>query len=81
MKSLELLNFEGPVLIAEQTELGTYLIFDQWKNAVNELSRNELIQFFDGNFEIEDSSGKFWNWSIEHDDAKPSIERIDEFLN
>ena len=81
MKSLELLNFEGPVLIAEQTELGTYLIFDQWKNLVNELSKNELMQFFDGDFEIEDSSGRFWNWSIEHDDAKPTMESIDEFLN
>ena len=69
--TLELLNYEGPVLLAELTEFNTVLIFDQWKNPVAELTKQELIDFFDGELDIMDSEGNEWNFENASEDARP----------
>ena len=80
-KKLELLNSEGPILMAEKVEDG-YVIWDQWrKGPLMTLSKAELLDFMNGKVEIADSSGKRWNYLNEHPDMKSSQETIDNFFD
>ncbi len=78
--SIELLNFEGPVLSATKFKK-LYIIQDQWKNIVDILSEDEIKLFIDGEKTISDSQGKAWNYKKEHKDAKPTIEEMTYFLS
>jgi hypothetical protein len=80
-KKLELLNSEGPILMAERTENG-YVIWDQWrKGPLMTLTREELDKFMKGKIEIADSSGKRWNYLNEHEDMRPSHKTVQNFFD
>ena len=79
-KSLELLNFEGPVLLAVKDSDGIKIL-DQWKKEVAHLTVEELIQFMNGGITITDSEGKTWNYTKEHEGAKSSDADIQRFLS
>jgi glutathione peroxidase-family protein len=78
-KTLELLNFEGPVLIAHKAK-SIYVITDQWKEIVNVLIQYEMEGFLNGEFPIVDSSGKAWVYTNESSNAKRSIDEVTNFI-
>lgn len=78
---LSLLNYEGDVLRAYHIPLAKcFLIVDDHKHIVESLKKQELIEFLEGTKEITTSYGKTYNFAKEHDNAKPSQEKIDEYL-
>jgi hypothetical protein len=79
-KKLELLNYEGPVLVAHKI-YEFYVITDQWKEVVDVIVGFEMESFFNGKFSITDSKNKEWIYTNEHADAKPTQEKIKQFLN
>lgn len=80
-KHLSLINYEGDVLRAYYAPFANkYLIKDDHGHIVDVLTRGALIEFFDGDREITTSYGKSYNFKKEHENAKPSQDKIDEFL-
>jgi hypothetical protein len=78
---LSLLNYEGDVLRAYHIPLAKcFLIIDDQKQIVESLKKQELIGFFEGEKEITTSYGRTYNFTKEHENAKPSQEQIDTFL-
>ncbi len=80
-KRLGLLNFEGDVLKAYHIPTANiFLIADDHGHIVESCTKQQLIEFFEGTKEITTSYGKAYNFAKEHDNAKPSQEKIDEYL-
>ena len=80
-KKLGLLNFEGDVLKAYHIPTAnSFLIIDDHGTIVESCTKQELIEFFEGKKEITTSYGRTYNFSKEHENAKPSQEQIDEYL-
>ena len=80
IRKLELLNFEGPVLMAHRIK-NIFVITDQWKEVVDVFIGQEIEDFINGELPIIDSRGKLWIYTNEHSNAKPTKEKIDQFLN
>ena len=77
-----MLNFEGDVLKAYHIPTANiFLIADDHGHIVESCSKTQLIEFFEGNKEITTSYGKTYNFSKEHENAKPTQEKIIEYLN
>jgi hypothetical protein len=76
---LELLNFEGPVLVAHRAKK-VFVITDQWKEVVDILIDQEMEDFINGEFSIIDSKGKSWLYTKEHSNAKRSIDEVSNFI-
>ena len=80
-KRLGLLNFEGDVLKAYHIPTAKcFLIVDDHGHIVESCTKKQLIEFFEGKKEITTSYGRTYNFSKEHENAKPSQEQIDEYL-
>jgi len=67
MNSLEILNYEGPVLQLVKTD--TLTLIDQWKKPIAQFRMPGLLAFLNGDISIADSSGKIWNWTRQSNDA------------
>ena len=80
MEKFGLLNFEGNVLKMQKKGKDQFVICDQWEKELQTLSRDQLLDFLDGKSIITDSSGKSWNWALEHKDAKPSIKALFTYI-
>jgi hypothetical protein len=81
-KSLGLLNFEGDVLKAYHIPTANiFLITDDHGFIVESCTKQQLINFFEGEKEITTSYGKTYNFEKEHENAKPRQEDIDAFLS
>lgn len=80
-KRLGLLNFEGDVLKAYHIPTANiFLIADDHGHIVESCTKQQLIEFFEGKKEITTSYGRTYNFSKEHENAKPTQEQIDEYL-
>lgn len=83
--SIDLLNFEGPVLKAYRCdsllEDGIFLIVDQWKTPVAFLSLEQFTAFLIGDFTIMDSAGQAWNYPSEIDEVKPTDQKLKKFMH
>lgn len=77
---LGLLNFEGPVLKLHKSNNDEFVIYDQWDSIVEVMTLKELCSFFDGKTILTDSSGKKWDWSQEHDNAKVSFSKLFKYI-
>lgn len=79
---LELLNSEGPILTVVKIdgEKDSFKLIDQYKKE-STISKEDLIDFIDGKISITDSKNKTWHYPSESDGMKPSIHKINEFLN
>ena len=77
---IELLNSEGPILIAICIPIG-YLIIDEDRELVDAISRLELEKFIIGQKNIQDSRGRSWNF-IKDTNAgmRPPAEKLKQFL-
>jgi hypothetical protein len=80
-KRLGLLNFEGDVLSITKEHHGAIHVYDQWSHVVMVCTREELDEWLDGKWAWTDSSGKIWNYTTEHEDARTPIEKIHHFLD
>jgi len=85
LPKLELVNIEGPVLVAykfhsdETNEM--YVIYDEWhKEPIARFHKAELLEFINGKRTISDSHERIWNYAKQHSDTKPSEEKLKEFL-
>lgn len=82
MKNLELLNSEGPILVAHKVENNPDLFLVEDRAKVKfELTREELQSFLDGSAIFADSLGNLWDYEKESSGMKPSNEAIQTFLN
>jgi len=80
-KKLSLINYEGDCLKAiKPSGTNSIHIYDQYGVLLREITEQELFAFIDGLYEIEDSKGKFWNFTKEHKDAKPSMSQVYKFI-
>ena len=61
MPSIELLNFEGPVLKAIKAPFGCVVV-DQWEKTVAICNKEQLEDFISGKTDITDSNNKTWNY-------------------
>ena len=80
MPSIELLNFEGPVLKAIKAPVGC-IVVDQWEKTVAICDRQQLQDFLDGKTDITDSNNKTWHYPAEHEGAKSSTSKLNAFIN
>lgn len=81
LPKIELLNFEGPVLVAHKSK-NIFVITDEWKEVIDILYGVEEMQdFINGEFSVTDTKGRTWMYTKEHSDAKPSTEKLEKFIN
>jgi hypothetical protein len=81
-KKLSLLNYEGDVLKAYHIPTAKcFLVIDDHGHVVETCTKKQLIEFFEGAKEITTSYGRTYNFAKEHENAKPSQEKIDDYLN
>ena len=80
MPSIELLNFEGPVVKAIRTPFGCVVV-DQWDKTIAICNKAQLLEFISGAIDFTDSNGKVWHYPKEHEGAKPSTSKLNAFIN
>jgi hypothetical protein len=80
LPKIELLNFEGPVLMAHKSK-NIYIITDEKKEIIDVLYGEEMQDFINGDFSVTDSKGRSWLYTKEHSASKPSPEKLEQFLN
>lgn len=80
IESIELLNYEGPVLKAYKVG-ENFVVTDQWNKLCGIFFQAEMIDFINGKDTISDSNGKKWLYTNESEDAKPKVEQLLKFIN
>lgn len=75
---MELLNSEGPVLVAEKNVV--YMIIDQFKETIAQLSESEMQEFIHGDIRLIDSEGRDFKYSEYPGSMKPDLKQLDEFI-
>ena len=81
MKTLELLNFEGPVLVLKKNDKDSFKLYDEWNEHIATWNREDIYEFLNGNIAIVDSQGREWNYTSVSKDAKPLLDDIANFLS
>jgi hypothetical protein len=81
-QTLSLLNSEGDILKAiklfNKDGVDSYVIVDQYRKTVATLSREDLLSYYHGNFDIIDSNGRSYNFK-KCDAAKPKMTQLIDF--
>lgn len=75
---MELLNSEGPILVAEK--IVTYRIVDQFKEVIAHLSESEMQDFIHGDMGLIDSEGRDFKYPEYPGSMKPDLKNLDEFI-
>jgi len=78
---IELLNSEGPILVAYKAPDNRFYIFDQWKSFVAVFEKDLMEDFVLGNESILDSKGTLWSYHNISDNMKPSQQELLDFIN
>jgi hypothetical protein len=82
VRKLSLLNYEGDVLkVHYNDKFNKFLMIDEHGVTIEILSRKLFEQFLNGQKTLINSKGIRFNYSEEHKDAKPSQEKLQEFLD
>ena len=72
--SIELLNYEGPVLVAHSARKNKiFIITDEHKNIIEVFSYKKFAKFLNGDLDIVDSTGRRFNYLSATNDAKPNL--------
>ena len=74
-RSIEIINYEGPVLKLVGSEFGVIAI-DQWDNPVAEFNFSSLLSYLRGEISIYDSKGKKWHYPSQSAEAKTDLNEI-----
>ena len=87
INSIELLNFEGPVLVAHKAE-NTYepgkyifIITDERKKIIEVFNTDRFTDFLMGVFDVKDSMNRYWNYPSESYEAKPPADKLYDFIH
>jgi hypothetical protein len=80
MDQIELINSEGPILIAQKRGENGFTIIDKHKKSIAVLSKEEIYDFVHGNMVIGDSKGDTWKYSELPGSMKPNLKKLDEFI-
>ena len=75
---MELLNSEGPILVAEIVN-GFYVIYNSRKKVIMVLTQPQLQDFVHGGFKIIDGN-KVYLYRKCPGDMKPDLKTLDEFI-
>lgn len=78
-RSIDLLNSEGPILKLIKSNNG-FTVIDEWKVKIATLTRDEIIQFIEGNLAIIDSHDQYWEYPNISTGMKLNIPDILEFI-
>lgn len=79
MPSIELLNSEGPILVAYALT-SSYVIIDEKGKLITELSQDEMVDYTRGKFAIHDSMGRTWDYGKQPGSMKPDLAKLDKFM-
>lgn len=80
-KSIELLNSEGPILIAKKTGEDEYVIIDKSKDIRAVLSKEDMQRFVHDDLVIGNILEKdYWKYSEYPGSMKPDLKQLDEFI-
>jgi len=79
LQKLELINSEGPILVAHRAGTDSFILTDEWKNPIIALSAEQFENFIVGEFSVIDSDGRSWNYS-KYTEFGPSFNQIRKFL-
>jgi hypothetical protein len=78
-RSIELINYEGPVL--KLIESGSEVIaVDQWDKPIARLNRVSLLSYLRGEISFYDSKGKEWHYPSQHEESRTDINKLMEFF-
>lgn len=77
---IELLNSEGMILLLVKKDSDKFIIYDFDEEGVAIFNKKELINFLDGNSDVEDCKGRKWNYREQPEDMKPDKKKLDDFI-
>ena len=80
LPKIELLNSEGPILVAQKTGENEYEIIDRNKNICAVLTKKEIQIFVHKDLVIGDTLGDYWKYSEQPGSMKPNLKELDEFI-
>lgn len=75
---MELLNSEGPILVAEKKN--SYVIKDQFGSTIALFDEKEMQDFIHGELRLIDSEGRDFKYSEYPGSMKPDLKQLDEFI-
>ena len=79
LPKLELINSEGPILVAHRAGTDSFILTDEWKNPINALNAEQFENFIVGEFSVIDSANRAWNYA-NHNEFGPGFNQIRKFL-
>ena len=77
--SIELLNSEGPILTVYKILKG-YLVMDEYKEPIEVLNREQIIDFIYDKMSLTDSKGKIFLYSNYPRTMKPDLKKLSIFV-
>ena len=78
-RKIELLNSEGPILVAKR-KFGSYLIYDRHHHNIGIRTHQQFKDFLSGKDTLFDSDGKEWNFPLQPEGIRASQTEINLFL-
>jgi len=79
VNKLTLLNFEGPVLTLHKVH-ELFVVTDEDRKIIDVLTKLELDEVIYGDRIIVDSRNRVWCYQTESIDAKPRLEKLENFI-
>lgn len=76
---IDLVNSEGPLLKLIKSKK-SFIVVDEWKVQLATLSKEEVIDFIDGTFNLTDSHGRVWNYPKVSSGMRQKTEKILNFI-
>lgn len=80
IESLDLINSEGAILRAHKIEMDLFVIVDQWKKVVDVLDGLKMFEYTRGDFSIQDTKGRYWNYKTLPESMGKKQNELDKFI-
>jgi hypothetical protein len=80
IESLDLINSEGAILKAHKIENDLFVLVDEWKKVVDVLDGLQMFEYTRGDFDIKDTSGRYWNYKTLPMGMGKSQDELDKFI-
>ena len=81
LPKIEILNSEGPILVAYKMSDGLFKIFDQYKEFVTIFNKKTFEKFIMGDTIVIDSKKQTWSYKNSPDSMKESLFNLINFIN
>lgn len=84
IKQIGLLNYEDDVLklqkIGDSDAHYQFRVIDQWKRHIGLYTASDILLFITGAIDIIDSKNNTWNFATAHENAKPNVQEVLDFI-